>query len=190
IWYHAVATYDGTMMRLYLNGLPVGVQLQPGTIDTNPAASVAIGAHPSLIGPAAHLDGVIDEVAVFDRALSPTEVQVLHQAYTQLDFDIDAHRVTESWTESGSNWDTLDGSTPWASGAGGSYDPAPVTSLAADTTGWYEFDLRTLVQEWIDGINANEGVQLNTTAVANGLQVVFDSREGANVPELNVEYTQ
>src|SRR3989475_2506566 len=60
--------------------------------------------------------------------------------------DISVHRVTNSWTEFGSTWDSRDGITPW-DGAGGDFDPAVVATVAGvnNVTGW-------------DGLNATEPV--------------------------------
>src|SRR3989475_7780973 len=51
--------------------------------------------------------------------------------------DISVHRVTNSWTEFDSTWDSRDGITPW-DGAGGDFDPAVVATVAGVTnaTGW------------------------------------------------------
>src|SRR2546430_7244106 len=43
--------------------------------------------------------------------------------------DISVHRVTNSWTEFDSTWDSRDGITPW-DGAGGDFDPAVVATVA------------------------------------------------------------
>src|SRR2546430_4369151 len=57
--------------------------------------------------------------------------------------DISVHRVTNSWTEFGSTWDSRDGITPW-DGAGGDFDPAVVATVAGGTKvtrwGWWDLD--------------------------------------------------
>ena len=59
--------------------------------------------------------------------------------------------------------------------------------LAANFTGgWINFELRPLVQEWVDGIRPNNGLVIYTE-VAD--QFSINSRENsANKPELIVTY--
>jgi hypothetical protein len=70
-WAHLAATYDGATTRLYLNGAPVASQAQTGAIatSTNP---LQIGGD-SLYG--GYFAGRIDEVRIYDRALSVAEIQ-------------------------------------------------------------------------------------------------------------------
>jgi hypothetical protein len=70
-WYHVAATYDGVAMRLYLNGAEVGVLPKTGTIDQNPAVPVSIGRHPDASN---HMSGAIDDVRIYDRALTAAEI--------------------------------------------------------------------------------------------------------------------
>jgi hypothetical protein len=69
---HATGVYDGLALRLYLNGLEVG----SGTPDLR---DMETNDGPALIGAAdiggdSVFDGAIDEVAIFDRALTPDEI--------------------------------------------------------------------------------------------------------------------
>ena len=72
----------------------------------------------------------------------------------------------------------------------GAPDPVELAEEKQQPPRRYETDVTPLVQEWIDGASANYGVQLVSTTVPQGLNVIFDSREGANVPELHVEYIE
>jgi hypothetical protein len=68
--YHVVATYDGSMQRLYLNGALVASAALSGGVSatSNP---LRIG---SWDGAGELFNGVVDEVAVYDKALSATQV--------------------------------------------------------------------------------------------------------------------
>jgi hypothetical protein len=70
-WSHIAATYDGATKRLYLNGVPVASQAQTGLIQTSTGA-LTIGGDP-LYGQ--YWAGLIDEVRVYNRALSPSDIQ-------------------------------------------------------------------------------------------------------------------
>jgi hypothetical protein len=75
-WVHAAAVYDGSSMLLYLDGILVGSTGKTGNLSTNPAVPVWIGANP-LSATDRPWDGAIDEVRIYDRALSPAEIKAL-----------------------------------------------------------------------------------------------------------------
>jgi hypothetical protein len=70
-WSHLAATYDGATMRLYVNGVQVASRAQTGVIatSTNP---LQIGGD-SIYGQ--HFAGRIDEVRIYNRALSAAQIQ-------------------------------------------------------------------------------------------------------------------
>jgi len=70
-WYHIALTYDGSILKMYVNGqlqnsLAVTGQLKVNTRD------LSIG---SDNGAQKFFNGDIDECLFFDRALSQTEIQ-------------------------------------------------------------------------------------------------------------------
>jgi hypothetical protein len=72
-WMHVASVYDGAFMRLYLNGVEVGAQSKSGSLSTNSGVPVWIGANPTNASQVPW-DGQIDDVRIYDRALSPQEV--------------------------------------------------------------------------------------------------------------------
>lgn len=78
VWYHLSGVYNGTDIRVYVNG----------ALDSNGADNPKVysggvfnGTGPVEIGrrsAADYLDGLLDEVAIFDRALSAGEVASIH----------------------------------------------------------------------------------------------------------------
>ena len=67
-WYHLAGSYDGSDLKLYLNGKLVGSEstsIASGSMET------CIGCHPT---PTNWWNGMIDEVAVFDIALTEEEI--------------------------------------------------------------------------------------------------------------------
>jgi hypothetical protein len=70
-WSHLALTYDGVRLRLYVDGTQVSSRAITGTIlrTTDP---LWIGGNRPY---GEHFQGVIDEVRVYDRALSPSEVK-------------------------------------------------------------------------------------------------------------------
>jgi Concanavalin A-like lectin/glucanases superfamily/Fibronectin type III domain len=69
-WSHLTATYDGQTQRLYVNGVQVSQRAQTGAIQTSNNV-MRIGGN-SIWGE--YFQGTIDEVRVYNRALSSTEV--------------------------------------------------------------------------------------------------------------------
>ncbi|MHC4085003.1 MAG: LamG-like jellyroll fold domain-containing protein [Planctomycetota bacterium] len=82
IWYNITATYDGSNARIYVNGVEDGTDTSDmGPVDYSGSyQNFKIGAqergHGSLMG---YFDGTIDEVAIYDRALSADEIQQHYQ---------------------------------------------------------------------------------------------------------------
>ncbi len=73
-WIHVAATYDGTTMRLYVNGVEQGSGIPgPASIAAN-ALPLAIAAQSDA---ASKFQGTLDDIRVYARALSVTEVEVL-----------------------------------------------------------------------------------------------------------------
>lgn len=70
-WYHLAATYDGSTMRLYLNGSLTYSGLAMGTIGYHPQAPTSLG---NLISDARPFFGSLDDVRMYDRALTDQEV--------------------------------------------------------------------------------------------------------------------
>jgi hypothetical protein len=71
-------TYDGTDMLAYLDGVEVGAQSVPGgVVNTDPDIG-KFGASGGAQNPVEELYGDLDDVMVFDRALTPTEIQAIY----------------------------------------------------------------------------------------------------------------
>ena len=72
--YHVVGTYDGTMMRIYVNGVLEGTAARSGAVNDSTFGGVlAGGGWGTLPSPAFH--GRLDEVAIYGTALSTARVQ-------------------------------------------------------------------------------------------------------------------
>ena len=74
-WTHATATWEGTTMRVYVNGIETGSTDRGGTsVTVDPAVGAAIGNQP--VGAENRpFDGVIDDVRIYARALTVAEIE-------------------------------------------------------------------------------------------------------------------
>lgn len=75
-WIFVAATYDGSSMLLYTNGVLAASASNPGNIGVN-SNGVGIGSGIAA-GGTDYFKGYIDGVRIYNRALSPTEIQQLY----------------------------------------------------------------------------------------------------------------
>lgn len=75
-WYHLVGVKQGNTLKMIVNGTEEGTATCTGAAGTNSAAvSIASSA-----GSAAYYNGTIDEVKIFNRALTPNEIKAEYAA--------------------------------------------------------------------------------------------------------------
>ena len=94
-WQHVAVTYDGTTLRIFVQGVekvstPIALSVNPNT------AALTIGNIPALNSP---FKGMLDDVRIYNRALAAGEIQVL--AGTQAP----ASALAFSTYLGGSRWD-------------------------------------------------------------------------------------
>ena len=83
-WYHAVGTLDSSANgKLYLNGSQIGSTTTLQTPNSNTKSQLAIG---EAVRTSDHFEGLIDEVAIFNRALSADEVIGIYNNNTYLNY--------------------------------------------------------------------------------------------------------
>jgi len=73
-WHHVAAVYDGTKMFIYLDGVLDGTNTMT-RVPTDGGTSLKIGARGDDAN--TRLNGLMDEISIFDRALSPFEIASL-----------------------------------------------------------------------------------------------------------------
>ncbi len=72
-WAHLVATYDGTTKRFYVNGAEVGTSTNPFGVNDAQLLRIGGSATENPVG-SFFFEGSIDEVAVYDKPLSPESI--------------------------------------------------------------------------------------------------------------------
>ena len=113
-WYHVAMTYDGSAVRGYVNGVLDGEQPGSGAIQST-THSLRIGAYTTTT---IHFAGLIDEVTIYDRALSGNELFAIHAAGaagkcgepTSIPPDnaIDARQPTNLGGAGATGWDAIE----------------------------------------------------------------------------------
>jgi hypothetical protein len=71
-WHHVAGTYDGNRVRLYIDGVRKADPNYTGSIAVRPADPVSIGANSEW--PDRSFQGAIDDVRIYNRALSDAEI--------------------------------------------------------------------------------------------------------------------
>ena len=73
-WYNIVGTFDGSEVRIYVDGEEKGAAQHEGNIFAG-EGPVTVGDNNFGSAPDFHFVGVIDEVAIYDRVLSQSEIK-------------------------------------------------------------------------------------------------------------------
>jgi hypothetical protein len=92
-WYHLVIVYDGTLFKLYVNSAERFASPYPDFVQ-NSDSPLVLGWGYSSRNP---FDGVIDDVAVYNKALSPDQVQAHYFATVRLNLAESGGKVVLSW---------------------------------------------------------------------------------------------
>ncbi len=99
-WVHVASTYDGTFMKIYVDGVMVAEGEWPGTIDIN-TADVFLGCDSGGTSPEGGADtflaGIIDEVLIANRALDDSEMAMLAEGMTAAAVDPSGSKLSTTW---------------------------------------------------------------------------------------------
>jgi hypothetical protein len=128
VWLHYVATYDHNAVKLYLNGVPLKTNVIGAATVAHSTSSFRIGMDDNGNCP---FPGSIDDVRVYNRALSQSEIAYLYQGPTPpvtpgLKFHLDANNANAG----GSN--PAEGAfvTTWRDLSGLGLDATPLFGVA------------------------------------------------------------
>src|SRR3990170_648716 len=76
---HVAATYDGTNVKIYVNGVLRNTCFQPGTLTYGAMTDLALGSR-SPYTPGEGVTGLLDEAEIYNRALSAAEIAAIFNA--------------------------------------------------------------------------------------------------------------
>jgi hypothetical protein len=175
LWYHIAGVFSsGSSMVLYVNGNPVGHTSSdvPASYISNPQY---IGTNPRDVGGTYNLDGKIDQLRIYSRALSESEIQ-------------------ELYTEGASSSHTLSTSVSLSSGGTISrspdksdYDHNATVTLTAVPADCYEFagwsgDCSGTSQECSLTMDADKSVTANFAIKTFSLSITAENGSVAQSP--------
>jgi hypothetical protein len=72
-WTHMAATFDGSFIRLYINGALAGTTSRSGTIQTS---NRGVGIGGNMVWREESFPGMIDEIRIYNRTLSASEIAI------------------------------------------------------------------------------------------------------------------
>jgi len=78
-WYQVACTWNGSVINLYINGISVGTSTYSGSLSYSNNFPWWIGADGTST-PGDNFNGSIDDVRIYNRALSPAEIMALYSA--------------------------------------------------------------------------------------------------------------
>ena len=122
-WVFVVGTYDGAMVRFYVNGVQQFATPRTGTFASDTTGlQIGAGSNDAAHTPTEAFNGRVDAVQVYNVALSASEVLALYQGTAQpimsLDFDAGAGTVAADSSGNGNNGTLLNGPV-WTAGVTG-----------------------------------------------------------------------
>jgi len=131
-----------------------------------------------------------------NATIAEAHLEVYAKAWSSVDTTFEAYRILRNTTPCQATWNIAQTGNPWATpGCGNTTtDRSSTAESSVATAGintWYSFGLTDLVQAWVSGAAANNGVLLRCASTLANADFRFVSAQDASVslrPKLVVSY--
>lgn len=143
----------------------------------------------------------------FDLSSIPSTATILSATLTTTKVNpttdselIEARMVTNAWSEgngdcignsSQATWNSRMSGTPWSTAGGDFNSTIYSTTMVSPIVQRYEWDIRNMVQAWVNGSSPNHGLMLKKVNESNSTNHEFATRESSsssNRPALKITY--
>lgn len=191
-WHHIVGTYDGTTQKLYIDGSLVSSATTSQTINTTTNAE--IGAR-NFSDRANEFAGKIDELAIWDRALTAAEVTEIYRikyganlvqngrfeelGTEQVSYPSDVTTITEPWS-----LDDASGLYIYENSGSGNGRLNFGTPIAAEVGQTYKLVINITISSGNANLKFASGnsqtVMLPNTDLVNGENIIYSTVTGVN----------
>ncbi len=96
-WYHVVGTFDGSKFNLYVNGNLIDESTDVQSLNENDVITT-IGAYKEALIIKYHVDGIIDDVAIFNVALTQDDIESIMRTGLKSAFAVSpTGKLTTTW---------------------------------------------------------------------------------------------
>ena len=171
-WYHVVTTYDGTTRSLYLNGV-----LKASDTNRGPNNATAAEFHIGKTCCAEYFTGLIDDVAIYNRALTESEVADLANSAVPTNSGIPTvtgtARTGETLSASTGTWtgSPTTFSYQWkrANSVGGTF-----SDISSATSNQYELTDSDIGKYLKVSVVATNGVGASSAVLSSATSVIVD----------------
>jgi len=103
LWYHVTGNYDENLLRIYVNGDSTNVSSSTsGDVTLYADRILSVGRSPG--GGVTYLNAILDDIRIYNRALTPDQVDSLYNYDTFDDFAYGSELVTNGDMELESDW--------------------------------------------------------------------------------------
>jgi RHS repeat-associated protein len=125
-----------------------------------------------------------------DTVLSAKLFLYMGSATTSNATSLSLYQLTRAWT-SGATWNAYDGTNAWTNPGGDFSGAAAATTNGIAATGqWYTWSPTALVQGWVNGSIANDGLIVKEPTESTTNVLSFNSGTGTNPPYLQIVHEQ
>ncbi len=95
-----------------------------------------------------------------------------------------------NWSASpgGTTWNTSDSTTPWSWDSNHDTTAIATSKVIHNSSGWQEWDVRSLVQDWVSGTRNNHGLLIKGSENIPSTEF-YSSDSWSNRPKLIITYT-